>query len=205
MKRTIIAAAVASLLTLGVALAAFAQSGALAGLLNPLVVKIQQAVPVELTVATAQEDGSVITSTVPITVGVDLAITIQGSQVVSLTAGAGEPTVAVQALPGGDELVDDSGVPYTLEIVDGLELLDLQTSTDFGGTFAMIGEIRNAGAGDSHYVDIVITLYDDAGKMLAVTSGGLRGGALDTGKSSPFSGLISTPSEEVASYRLQIR
>ena len=204
MKRTIIAAAVASLVIIGVALTAIAQSDTLAGLLNPLVVKIQQTVPIELTVATAQEDGSVITSTVPLTVGVDLAITIQGSQVVSLTADAGEPTVVVQALPVGEELVDDSGIPYTLESMDGFVLSQLGSRAWNTDKFGLIGELRNDGNHKGN-VRINLTLYDAVGKILDVGSGFTAVYPLAPGRSSAFELFPgSTDFADVARYRIQI-
>jgi len=212
MKRTIIAAAVASLVTIAVAFAALAQSNALAGLLNPLIVKISQDVPVELTVATAQDDGSVITSTVPLTVGVDLAITIRGAHVVGVTAadtavpqvGVAAHAASMPAIEPAADLVDNSGIPYTLEIADGFELVDLQTSTDVFGNLSMIGELRNMGSKDV-YPRITVTLYNAAGKMLSVNTGAVTGGELGAGASGPFITLISTASDDVASYRLQIK
>ncbi len=205
MKRTIIAAAVASLVTIGVALTAIAQSNALAGLLNPLIVKISQDVPVELTVATAQDDGSVITSTVPLTVGVDIAITIQGSQVVSLTAGTGEAAVAVQALPLGEELVDDSGIPYTLESMDGFVLSQSGGRTGTSdGFFWLLGELRNDGNHEGN-VKITVTLYDASGKLLNVGSGFTEIFPLSPGRSSAFELRPgNTDFTDVARYRIQI-
>ena len=159
MKRTVIAVGAAFFLVLSVALTALAQSDALAWLLNPLAVKIQQAVPVELTVAAAQDDGSVITSTVPLTVGVDLVIIIQGSQVVSLTADTSETIVAVQALPVGEEMVDASGIPYTLESMDGFVLSAVSGETPKSEKFRLSGELLNEGDSEGH-VQIAVTLYD---------------------------------------------
>jgi hypothetical protein len=204
MKRTVIAVGTAFFLVLGVALTALAQSGALAGLLNPLVVKIQQAVPVELTVTAAQDDGSVITSTVPLTVGVDLVIIIQGSQVVSLTADTSETIVAVQALPVGEEMVDASGIPYTLESMDGFVLSAVSGETPKSEKFRLSGELLNEGDSEGH-VQIAVTLYDAQGNILDARSTTPALYPLPPGRSSAF---IMNPGSvdfaDVAVYRIQI-
>ncbi len=68
----------------------------------------------------------------------------------------------------------------------------------------MIGELRNTGSEDS-YPRITVTLYDANGKKLSVNTGALTGGELEADASGPFITLISTSSDDVASFRLQIK
>jgi hypothetical protein len=80
--------------------AALGQDGLLAGLVQPLVVNIEQQVPVDVTLAVPLDDGSVVTATTPITVGIALQVKIDGAGVVSVEAEEAEPKVeVVEAAP----------------------------------------------------------------------------------------------------------
>jgi len=210
MKRLAPALALALVALLVLAAFAAAQTGSLATALDPLVVTLRQQVPVSLTLARSLGDGATVTTTVPVTVGIDLAITIAGDQVVSVTsaAPAAKPTVTVSkpapaVKPAAGALVDNSGIPYTVEVDDMFELADLQTGVDVFDHLTMIGELRNTGSKDI-YPNIVVTLYDADGKMLAVTAGVVTSGSLAAGRSAPFTTLITTPSDDVKIYRVQI-
>ena len=61
---------------------ALGQGGQLAGLVQPQVVSIEQLVPVDVTLAVPLDDGSVVTATAPITVGISLQVKIDGAGVV---------------------------------------------------------------------------------------------------------------------------
>lgn len=88
-----------TLLTL-LASIAIAQSGALPGLTQPVLVTVSQSIPADITLAIPQEDGAVLTVTAPITVGVNLQITIDGAHVVAVEAAeAAPPTVTTEAQP----------------------------------------------------------------------------------------------------------
>lgn len=100
---------------------AIAQSGALPGLTQPVLVTVSQSIPADITLAIPQEDGAVLTVTAPITVGVNLQITIDGVHVVAVEAGDTEPpAVAVEALaptadpPPLSQTVND----ITVEVLD---------------------------------------------------------------------------------------
>ena len=206
MKRTIIAAAVASLVIIGVALTAIAQSDTLAGLLNPLVVKIQQTVPIELTVATAQEDGSVITSTVPLTVGVDLGITIQGARLMSVVAAEAPDnvTVAVQPVGPDSDLVDDFGIPYTLEGAEGVKVLSLRsTQPSYNSSLHILGEVQNENDEDQR-IEIRITVYATDGRVLEATSTYPQTTPLPAADKSAFQLMTTTDVEAIEEYRLQV-
>ena len=65
MRRMWLGLMVAGLLVLLLALAAGAQQGGLAGLLQPLVVDVEQAVPVEVALAVPVGEGEVMTASAP--------------------------------------------------------------------------------------------------------------------------------------------
>lgn len=93
MKRYTPALAFTLLLTL--AGLAIAQTGAVPGLTQPILVTVTQAVPADITLAIPQDDGAVLTVTAPITVGVNLQITIDGAHVVAVEAAEATPPIVV--------------------------------------------------------------------------------------------------------------
>lgn len=111
MNKRFLGALMVVALLLGLAGIAVAQTGGGVGLVRPLVVSIEQAVPVELTLAVAQGDGTVVTMTAPITVAVGLQIRIDGDQVVAVAPveAAEPPVVAVEAAPVMAVATDSEG------------------------------------------------------------------------------------------------
>jgi hypothetical protein len=205
-KRTLIASAIAALITVGVALTAFAQNGSLASLLNPLVVTIQQSVPVDLTLSTASSDGSAITSTVPVTIGVDLAVTIQGARLMSVVAAEAPANVTVAVKPVGPDgnLVDDFGIPYTLEGAEGVKVLSLRsTQPSYNSSLHILGEVQNETDEDQR-VEIRITVYATDGRVLQATSTYPQTTPLPASDKSAFQLMTTTDVEAIAEYRLQI-
>jgi len=205
MKRIAFLLTVLALLVTATAAVALAQTNLVASMLNPLIVTIEEEVPVEVTVATALGDGVVVTSTVPITVGVSLAVTIAGDGVVTMEAGeAVGAGVEVEAIPAGEEMIDNSGLSYTLEIADHLELVQLTTTEDSLDDLDIIGEIRNLDDDPVERIRITITLYDHDGNMLDVHNGSMANSEIAPGMSGPFTTYISTDFDDVGSYRIQI-
>lgn len=131
MKRTALATIVtAAITTLFLVSFAAAQSGAFAGLAQPILVAIDQTVPADVTLAIPQDDGTVLTTTVPITVGVNLQIAINGANVVSVepAASAEDPVVAVEQMPPSREpgaIVSQSALSQTVDGVT-VEMLSLE-------------------------------------------------------------------------------
>ncbi len=120
MKRYTPAVAVALLLLLaGIAIA---QTGAVPGLTQPVLVTVSQVIPADITLAIPQDDGAVLTVTAPITVGVNLQITIDGAHVVDVEVGETEPpAVAVEELPPA---ADPAPLSQTVNDIT-VEVLDL--------------------------------------------------------------------------------
>ncbi len=81
---TIITTVISTLFLVGLAAA---QTGAFAGLTQPLLVTVEQVVPVDVTVALPQADDTVLTATVPLTVAVNLQIKIDGASTNELALG----------------------------------------------------------------------------------------------------------------------
>lgn len=200
----ILLALLALVLTTGVVAA---QTGALAGLTQPIVVTIDQAVPADVTIAIAQEDGAVITATVPITVGVSLQIKIDGAQVVSVAPADAEPAAiavaTVQAAAAGDQ-VDAAGRPFTTELPENITIDQLESSVNSLDKLELIGDITNVSDEPLKFVQLIITLYGEDGSILGVETTYTSLTTIEPGQTSPFRMISSTDGASVASYRIQI-
>lgn len=208
MKRTALVTIVTSAITtLFLVSLAAAQSGAFAGLAQPILVAIDQTVPADVTLAIPQDDGTVLTTTVPITVGVNLQITIDGAQVVAIepAANADDADISVESLPvTDDEQADGAGRTYTVELSEGLVLEQVESGENGLGGISIFGDITNTSDDKADTVAIIATLYDDAGTMLGVENTFAKLQEIEPGQTSPFQVLSMIDSGDVAGYRLQI-
>jgi hypothetical protein len=202
---TIVTAALTILLLVGLAAG---QAGALAGLAQPILVSVDQAIPADITVAIAQEDGEVIEATIPITVGVSLQVVIDGENIVVVAprADAEDAAITVEALPvtADGEPVDGAGRTYTVEVTDGLLLEQVESSENGLGGVSIFGDITNTSDDTAKRVQIIATLYDDAGTMLGVETTFAKLQEIESGQTSPFQVLSMIEAKKVVSYRLQI-
>lgn len=198
----------AGLLALAAVGAAVGQTGVLAGLVQPFVVNIEQQVPVEVTLALPMDDGTVITATAPITVGVSLQVKIDGAQVVAVTSAEAEPSAAtVEAAPAAEESanegVDADGRSYTLEPGEGIEIAGVNSSINSMDGIELVGEITNIGEEDLETVEIVATFYGEDGGIVLVENTYAKLDTLAPGQSSPFKVMTIGKTVPVVRYRVQ--
>ena len=128
-----------AVLALVLSAGALAQDGLLVGLVQPQVVNIEQQVPVAVTLVLPMEDGTVVTTTAPITVGIALQVKIDGTGVTSVVAGELAAAVSVHdateadgqssaaAESPSDQLVDLEGIPYTVEAAKDIAILQIRS------------------------------------------------------------------------------
>ncbi len=202
MRKVLYICVVVAVLTIAVAGLAVAQSGALAGLAQPMIVTVEQAVPVEIVLALPQDDGTMLDVTAPLTVGVSLQVRIDGTGVVAVDA-AGDSKTAVTVATDDAALVDGEGRAYTVDLPAGIDLVQIESQENELGELAVIGEVQNTGAAALEYVEIVGTFYDEEGVIVWTESTYLDLEIVEPGQSSPFRMLLSVPAADVASYRIQ--
>lgn len=202
MRKVLYICAVAAVLTIAVAGLAVAQSGTFAGLAQPVIVTVEQAVPVEVVLALPQEDGTVLDMTAPLTVGVSLQVKIDGTGVVAVDA-VGDSEAAVTVATDDAALVDGEGRAYTVDLPADIDLVQIESQENELGELAVIGEVQNTGAAALEYVEIVGTFYDEEGVIVWTESTYLDLEIVEPGQSSPFRMLLSVPAADVASYRIQ--
>lgn len=202
MRKVLYICAVAAVLTIAVAGLAVAQSGAFAGLAQPVIVTVEQAVPVEIVLALPQEDGTMLDVTAPLTVGVSLQVKIDGTGVVAVDA-VGDSEAAVTVAADDAALVDGEGRAYTVDLPAGIDLVQIESQENELGELAVIGEVQNTGTAALEYVEIVGTFYDEEGVIVWTESTYLDLEIVEPGQSSSFRMLLSVPAADVASYRIQ--
>lgn len=195
---------VGALLAVGLVFVVFGQEGGM-GRLQPFLVDITQAVPVE--VSFVVEGSEPQTVTVPMTLDLHLQVGLSSALTPVVSVGAvGPALVSVsQLLAEGEPLIDNEGLPYQLEPADGVEIIQWRVSEDYAGDFEALGELRNTDAKrDLESLEFVVSLYDEAGNLLGVHSGYMTLDTVATDGTSPFRVTSSTPMEDVARYLVQL-
>lgn len=154
--------------------ALLAQTGNPLLALKPLVIDVRQAVPVVAEVA-LPIDGEMITATLPMTVDVNMQVSIRGGQVYTVTAASEAPPaeIAVSTVTTG-EVVTLDGVEWTVinakDLGDTLQRSGFQdTKTD--GKFIAVGyEVKNTTDDPINLRDV--SLVDAEGRLYEPTSAG---------------------------------
>jgi hypothetical protein len=116
----------------------FGQTERSMGRLRPVVMDIEQDVPVIADVPVQTSEG-VVTTTVPMTLNLALRVSLTSALTPVVTVKQTVPEVTV--VDSGDEQVDDLGIPYVVEINSpDLTLTEWTTYVDVNGYFSIAGE-----------------------------------------------------------------
>lgn len=211
MSRFLPAVTLAGLLAIALAGAGLAQTGSLAGLVQPLVINVDQQVPVQVTLALPLDDGTVVTATAPLTVAISLQIAVDGANVVAAAAGEAVPAVGEAAPAAGSAIksaapsgVDAEGRSYVLEPGKGMEIASVYSSINSLGGIQVVGELTNVSDAEMKYVEVVGTFYDANGTVVLVETTYADLDTIAPGQSSPFKIMaLRETAVPVASYRIQ--
>jgi hypothetical protein len=206
MKRITLAVVVGALLLASLVMAVSAQQGDVLARVQPLLVTIQQQVPVSVTLSIPLDDGEVQTVTVPMALDLNLEIALSSTMSPVVSVGAAAAGVVVSDLPA-DVSEDNNGIAFEVETVGDVELVQVRSDPDYWENFSLTGEIRNTGdeAVETYSVRITLTVYDEDGKILDTFTVSPSFGPIGAGQSSPFDVALSdTAMEDVGRYRLQI-
>ena len=177
--------------------------------IKPMLVKIEQSVPISVTLYVPVSETETITLTVPAKVDLSMNVSIADNietdvQVVNVTNPA---LVTVSELLGsGGNLIDNNNIPYSVENAEGVELIQWITSENSLGWTIITGEVRNIDV--SHDIDsvkFIVSFYDDDGNLLDVTTGFSQLDTIVPGQTSPFE--LSTSSleiDKIGRYLIQV-
>ena len=174
------------------------------GRLQPLLVDIQQQIPVDVTFVIDGSEPQ--TVTVPMALDLNLQISLSSTMTPVITLAATNPAIVTvsQMQAEGSPLTDNSDLPFAIEVVDGVEILQLRSGPDYWDGFELIGEIRNTTEKTLTSLSLIVTTYDADGAIMDVTFGGMQMDQVAAGKTSPIQASVQTPFVDVASYLVQM-
>lgn len=154
--------------------------------LQPLLVGVQQSVPVSVTLVVPVGVSGTQTVTVPAVVDVNVQIRLDSTLTPTVLVAPSVPTVAVQALASDDWYEDNEGYRYRLSFEDEgeVEILEWTVYEDQAGDFTVAGEYRNTGDERSSKVDFVLRFYDEDEKIVDIES--TWGPGIDPGETGRF-------------------
>jgi hypothetical protein len=195
-------------LTLMVILGAAAQSKTVAAMVQPFVVDINQSVPVSLTLALVTNDGEEITTTVPVTLGINLQVQVNGTNTVTLRADEAQPvSVAVQQINSGEENADDLAIPYTIAVDSSdIEFTEWTTYSDTNDQFNISAVVKQA-AGTDPISDIATTVrfFDQNGKLISVDDVPNVAHGLKPGGINRFEHRAQLTAQEIGRYEVEFQ
>jgi hypothetical protein len=114
-----------------------------------------------------------------------------------------EPAAAAAA-PADGSLVDLSGIPYTVQAHNTVSVVQVRSKgAILGGTLMLDGELRNDGSEPVPYNIITLRVYDAAGALLDVGSGGAM--EIAPGETIAFMASADVPYSDVSRYVIEIR
>lgn len=200
MRRVLYALAVATVLLLGGALVVLAQGGAVS-LLQPVVVTVNQAVPVNVTLG-GVVNGQAVTLTAPMTMAIAVQVRLEGRGA-SVVAAQAAPAGTAPAAQGG-VLRDLRGVQYKVDVRPPFELTQVGSTVSPVGWISVVGEVKNTGTVPLRYVKGIVTFYKD-GKIVQVGEGYTKLDVLEPGQSAPFETILPLPADQVNAYTVQVQ
>jgi hypothetical protein len=204
MRRAFFAVGLAAALLLVGSLVVLAQAGPLR-LLQPAVVTISQAAPVQVTLG-GIVGGQQVTLTAPMTMNVAVQVRLEGSGAV-VTASAVQAAQPAQAAAStgasaGPVLSDPRGVAYRVDVAAPFQLMQVSSAVNVFDSASVVGEIRNAGTQEMQFVKAVVTFYRD-GKIVQVGEGYTKLDRLAPGQSSPFEVMTRLDISDFNAYTVQ--
>lgn len=180
------------------------------GMFQPFVINVTHEEPVTVVATTTTPAGDVVTVTTPITIGVDLRISVDGPGLVSVdsdgpTASAVEVVIAAPVADpeGTDGFVDSSGRVYAVDAPAGIAVGQVQSKENILGS-EFFGRITNETDEPLEFVQVTVQALDADGVLLSVENGFASLSEIAPGQSSPFQVIGQTPFDDVASYIVQV-
>lgn len=204
MRRTTMTLFIAFALLLLSGIFVAAQSTQL-NMLQPAVVNVTQAVPVNVTLG-GIVGGQMVTLTAPMTVNVALQIRLEGRGATVTTAGQAAPAQAAQpaAASSGTVFNDTRGIPYKTDVPAPFALTQVASNVNSLDMLEVVGEIKNAGTSPMRFVEAIVTFYKD-GKIVNVSSGFTMVSELAPGQSAPFKVMTTLKGDLVNAYTVQVQ
>lgn len=174
-------------------------------MLQPAVVNVTQAVPVNVTLG-GLVGGQMVTLTAPMTMNVALQVRLEGRGATVTAVGQAAPAqVAAVAASPGTVYNDGRGIPYKAEVPSPFVLTQLTSRINSLDMTEIVGEIKNAGPEKVKKPEIIVTFYKD-GKIVSVDRGYMMLDELTPGQSSPFQLMATSVGPgQMNAYTIQLQ
>jgi hypothetical protein len=175
--------------------------------LQPLLVQVQQSVPISVTLAVPTSPTNTITVTVPALVDVDISVRLTSEMTPEVIAAAPRPALVTvsELVATGQPLLDNNGIPYELEGAEGVEVIQWISEESSVG-IKLVGEIRNIDERRTlNTTQFVITFYDENSVILGVENAYTSLNSIPPNGTSPFSTISFIPYDQVGRYLIQVQ
>jgi hypothetical protein len=171
--------------------------------LAPFLINLHHQLPTTVTLTDA--DG--ITTTVPLTLTLDLQITVAGPHSTTVTtADPITPTITLTPIQPSVTLTDALGYPYQIiTLDDNLALTEWTVYQDSNNYPSFAGELRNTSTDQRlSLAELVLRLYRVDDTLLAVETITASGRWVDPDQTLRFSGFTYADPEQLHHYTLEI-
>jgi len=176
MKRTILGVLIGMVLSAAVlvSVAVFAQDG-IAAFVRPLIVDVQQVVPVLADVVVPLEDGTTVTATVPLTLNVALQVSLSGvvSESVDVVEETEPEVTIIEPTPNPSTLatsgatgIDELGISYRVIAPEGVILQEWSAEERENGDLVYDFIISTPGKKFASDVSVIVDYYDEDDKEI---------------------------------------
>lgn len=195
-------------ITLTVLVVAGQTDGPILARLQPLLVDIQQRLPISVTVAIPLEEGNIQTVTMPIELDLKLQISLSSTLTPVISVLPSSPTLITisELLAHGEPLHDNNKIIYEIEAPEEIEVIQLRSDPNYAKDIEITGEIRNKSEESlqSYQIKLVLTLYNAEGGILGTSMSFPNLDPILIDQISPFTISEDVPLKDVARFRLQI-
>lgn len=181
---------------------AFGQIDSFVGRLRPVVVDIDQEVPVLADVPIQTDDG-VVTTTIPMTLNLALRVSLSSALTPVITVKETMPEVTV--IEPDKKLVDDLGIAYTFEIDSpDLTVTEWTVFFDTRDYFHIAGEVYLVPAAEPvTEVQVLVRFYNSDGGIIEVEDIGDVGYNLNPGSSNRIEALVNINPKFIDHYTVE--
>ncbi len=176
-------------------------------LVHPFVVDVNQIVPVMADVLVPLDDGTTVTTTIPLTVQISLQISVDGLARPPKVTQTPLEVNSRNSVQLGEERTDDLGHIYSMSIdTPAVEIIEWTNYISDNGRWKLSGEIHQL-PNTPKINDILATvrMYGDTGELIEVTEILNVSFGLEPGGYNRFDGTFDSDSEKVSRYDVEMR
>jgi hypothetical protein len=210
-RKLLVVLLAAILLSILLSIGAIASVRSIQGNIRSFIVNISHSVPVEINAPVELDSGETITVTAPITVNLELRLSVDGQGEATVIEDAvQEPAIEVAEVTAAnpdDQRVDDLGIFYFFETdSDNWQLTEWTTYIDSSGAFSIAGEVTvELDAEPMQDLMAVVRFYYADGALVEVLDIPDVSSGLELNGYSRFSTKVFIEPELIAYYTVSFR